>query len=445
MRIQLSDHFTYRKIIRFVIPSILMMIFTSCYSIVDGLFISNFVGTTAFAAVNLIYPVVMVVSGFGFVIGTGGSAVVAITMGEGQEKEANQYFSLLICFSILIGVLGCGIGQLVLRPVAILLGASGQLLSDCLVYCRIILAAVPCFMLQVAFHTFFSTAEKPKYGLYMTVGAGIINVVLDFVFVGVLKWGLAGAAIATAISQMFGGLAPVYYFLRANNSSRLRIVKPIFRMWVLTKTVTNGISEFLSSISSSFILLLYNHQLMVYAGTDGVAAYGVIEYVFFIFFSVFSGYAMGSAPVISFHYGAQNTEELQNLFKKSLKLIMTASVTMLALSQVFARPLSAIFVSYDADLLDMTVRGFRIYAGCYLMCGMGVFGSSFFTALGNGLISAIISFFRTVVFDASAVMLLPLIWGLDGVWAATIVSEGLALILTVWFEVTQNKKYHYWK
>lgn len=442
MNIQLSDHFTYKKLLRFVIPSIVMMIFTSVYGVVDGLFVSNFAGKTAFAAVNLIMPVLMILGTVGFMIGAGGSAIVSKTLGEGNREKANQYFSMLIYTSIIGGIVLTIAGQIFLRPVSIMLGAKGDMIDNCVQYGRIIISALVPFMLQNVFQSFLITAEKPHFGLFITVMAGCTNMLLDFLFVGVLKWGIAGAAAATAISQCIGGLIPLIYFLR-KNSSILRLTKAHFNGRILLKTCTNGSSELMTNISMSLVTILYNFQLMRFAGQDGIAAFGVIMYAGFIFAAAFIGYSIGCAPIIGYNLGAQNHSELKNLFKKSMMIIGVSGVIMFVLSVFTSHPLSKIFVGYDSGLLDMTSRAFKIYSLSFIIWGFNIFGSAFFTALNNGLVSAVISFLRTLLFQTIVVIVLPVFLGLDGIWFANVAAELLSLAVTAGFFIGEKNKYHY--
>ena len=441
-KIQLSDKFNYNKLLRFTFPSIIMMIFTSIYGVVDGFFVSNFVGKTPFAAVNFIMPFLMILGTVGFMFGTGGSALIAITMGAGDKERAQRLFSLFIYVSAICGTVIGLLGILVLRPVAAWLGADGEMLDNCVVYGRIILAVLPALILQYEFQSFFITAEKPKLGLAVTVAAGVANMALDALFVGVLRWGLVGAAAATAISQSVGGIVPLIYFGRPN-SSLLRLTKTKFDGMALVKACTNGSSELMSNISMSVVGMLYNGQLMKYAGEDGVAAYGVLMYVNMIFLAAFIGYSVGVAPVTGYHYGAGNQEELKGLLKKSLVLIGVFSVGMVALAESLARPLALIFVGYDQELLAMTLRGFLVYSFSFLFAGVAIFGSSFFTALGNGLVSALISFLRTLVFQVAAVLIFPLIWGLDGIWFSIVAAELVAALVTALFLYWKRRKYRY--
>ncbi len=441
-RIQLSDHFEYSRILRFVAPSIVMMIFTSIYSVVDGLFVSNFVGKIPFAAINLMMPLFIILGALGFMLGTGGSAVVSQELGKGNKKEANRVFSFLVYTIIVVGILVSTIGLVVLKPVAILLGAKGDMLDNCLLYGRIMMIGMTFFMAQNIFQAFFVTAEKPSLGLLFTVLAGVTNMILDALFVGLLHFGLAGAAWATVTSQFVGGIIPVFYFARKNDSL-LRLGKTSFMGKVLVRTSINGSSELMSNIAASVVTILYNAQLMKYAGEDGIAAYGVIMYVAFIFVAVFIGYSFGLAPVFGFHYGAENSEELQSLLKKSFVLILAAGILMTVSSLLGASGLAGIFVGYDKALYAMTRRGIIIYSFHFLICGFNIFASSFFTALGNGPVSAAISFMRSMVFQVITILLMPMLWGLDGIWFAVIVVEVLSLLVTTYFLYTQRDRYHY--
>ena len=442
MRIQLSDHFSYHRLLRFVLPSIIMMVFTSIYSVVDGLFVSNFAGKTAFAAVNLIMPVLMALGAIGFLIGTGGSAIVSKTLGEGDKKTASEYFSMLIYVTIAVGLFLTVVGQIFLAPIAAALGAEGQMLEDCILYGRILLTFQTTFMLQCAFQSFFVAAEKPNLGLGVTVAAGMTNIVLDALFVGGFHWGIAGAAAATVISQTVGGVFPIIYFLRKNDSL-LQLTHTKLNLRVLLRVCANGSSELMTNLSSSVMNILYNFQLMRFAGEDGVAAFGVIMYVNFIFSAVYFGYAIGSAPVISYHYGAANHPELKNLFRKSLRITFCFGAAMLLLSELLAAPLAELFVGYDRGLYELTCQGFRIYAMCFLVCGFSVFGSAFFTALNNGAVSAAISFLRMLVFQLITILILPALLGIDGVWLAIVVAELMALVVSIFFFITKGKQYHY--
>lgn len=442
MDIKLSESFTYKNLLRFTLPSIVMMIFTSIYGVVDGFFVSNFVGKTPFAAVNFIMPFLMILGAIGFMFGTGGSALVSKTMGEGNPEKAKRIFSLLIYVSTACAVVIAVVGIALLRPLASLLGAEGEMLENCVRYGRIILIALPAYILQFEFQSFFVTAEKPQLGLAFTVAAGVTNMVLDALLVAVFPLGLEGAAAATAISQAVGGIAPLIYFARPNKSL-LRLTKTRFDGKILLKTCTNGSSELMSNISMSLVGMLYNVQLMKYAGEDGVAAYGVLMYVNMIFLAAFIGYSVGTAPVIGYHYGAQNHAELKSLLSKSVRIISFFAVCMFALAEILARPLASIFVGYDAGLTELTVRAFLIFSFAFLFAGFSIFGSSFFTALNNGLISAAISFLRTLVFQIAAVLILPLIFDIDGIWYSIVVAEVVSVIVTVIFIFTKRKKYGY--
>lgn len=442
MRIQLSDHFTYKRLLRFVISPILMMICTSLYGIVDGFFVSNYVGKTPFAAVNLIMPVCMALGTIGTMIGTGGSAIVSMTLGEGKRKDANRYFSMLVYFAIMMSVLLSVIGFVFARPIAIALGADGELLKNCVLYSRILFIALTAFVLQNVFQSFFVTAEKPSLSLKISLLAGVTNVILDFLFIAVFHWGLAGAAIATGLGQVVGGLIPLFYFARKNDSL-LQLTKTRFEGKILKKTFGNGASEMVTNLSTSLVNILYNFQLMKIAGENGIAAYGIIMYVNFIFMAIFFGYSIGSAPIIGYHYGAANQKELKNLFRKSITLMGIAGILLTILAEILTVPLVTIFASYDAELFAMTCHGFRLYSLAFAIMGINVWGSAFFTALGNGVISATISFLRTLVFQIAVVLILPTLIGIDGIWLAIVAAELLALIFTATFFYSNRNKYHY--
>lgn len=442
MRIQLSEHFSYKKLLRFVLPSIVMMIFTSIYSVVDGVFVSNFVGKTAFAAVNLIMPVTMGIGVIGFMLGTGGSAIVSKTLGEGDKQKANQYFTMIAAATVMGGFILTVIGLIYIRPIAIAIGATENMLEDCVLYGRIIISAEIAFMLQNLFQSFFVTAEKPQIGLGITVLAGLTNIIFDTLFVAVFKWGVAGAAFATAVSQVVGGIVPVFYFIRKNDSL-LKFTKTDMSLRILLKACTNGSSELMTNLSSSIVNILYNFQLMKIAGEDGVAAYGVIMYVNFIFLAIYIGYSIGSAPVVGYHYGAANYDELKNLLKKSISIVGVFGFVLTFSAIVLSSPLSKIFVGYDTELFEMTKHGFRLYALSFLVSGFNVFGSAFFTALNDGVISAAISFLRTLFFQVIVVLILPIILGLNGIWLAVAAAELFTVIITVIFFVKNKKRYHY--
>ena len=441
MKIQLSDHFSYGRLLRFTAPYIAMMIFTSVYGVVDGFFVSNYAGKTPFAAVNLIMPFLMVIATVGFMFGTGGSALVAKSFGEGEPERANRNFSLFVYVSFALGVVLAVLGIVFIRPISIRLGAEGALLDNCVVYARIILAALPFYVLQLLFQSFFVTAEKPQLGLAVTVSAGLTNMVLDAVLVISLpqQYKLAGAALATALSQVVGGTVPLFYFAR-KNSSILRLGRTSFDGRAILKACTNGSSEFMSNVSMNIVGMLYNTQLLKFAGENGVAAYGVMMYVSMIFSAAFIGYSIGTAPVVSYHDGARNFPELKSLLRKSLVVIGLFGVCMVASAELLSSRLARMFVGYDAALMELTVSGFQIFALSFIFMGFAIYGSSFFTALNDGLTSAAISFLRTLVFQVAAVLLLPTIWD---IWMSIVVAEFMAVVLTAAFLATKRRKYHY--
>ena len=444
MKIQLSDHFTYSRLIRFTLPSMAMMIFTSIYGVVDGFFVSNFAGKTAFAAVNLIMPFLMITATVGFMLGTGGTAIVARALGEGRKEYANRCFSLFVYTALVLGVVIAVLGFVFIRPISAMLGASGQLLDDCAVYGRINLLALPFYILQLLFQTFFPAAEKPQLGFGVTVASGLTNMILDAVLVPLLPapYKLMGAAAATALSQVVGGAIPLFYFLRPNKSL-LRLGRTRFDGKTLRKACINGSSEFMSNVAMSVVSILYNWQLILYAGENGIAAYGVMMYVSFIFAAAFIGYSMGVGPIVSFHDGARNLPELHSLLRKSLILNGAGGAVMLLAAQLLATPLARVFVGYDAELMALTVSGFRIYALSFVFMGFGIFASGFFTALNDGLTSALISFMRTLVLEVAAVLILPLLFGITGVWASIVAAQALATVLAAIFLRIKQPRYGY--
>lgn len=443
MRIQLSDHFTVRKLLHFTLPSIGMMLFSSIYGVVDGFFVSNFVGKTSFAAVNFIVPFLMFLGAVGFMFGSGGSALVSKTMGEGDREKANRIFSLLVYTSFGVGVVLTILGYLLIRPVASMLGAEGELLDSCVAYGRITLAALPTYIIHLEFQSFFVTAERPQLGFLTTAAAGVTNIVLDALLVAVFPLGLTGAALATAVSQFIGGVIPLVYFFRPN-TSLLRLSRTVRDGRALFKACANGFSELIGNLSLHLVGMLYNLQLIKYAGESGVAAYGVLLYINTVFLSVFFGYTLGTAPIVGYHFGAQNHAELKGLLQKSIGVIGVASVSMFLLAQIFATPLSMIFVGYDAELLNMTRHGLRVYAFSFLFVGFGYFTPGFFTALNDAVTSATISMLRTLVAQIAAVMLLPLAFDLDGIWASVVAAEIMAMTMAIISLVAKRKKYHYW-
>lgn len=441
--VSLSDHFTYKKLFKAVFAPILMMIFTSIYSIVDGLFISNFVGKTAFAAINLIMPVIMIFGAIGFMMGTGGSALVSKTLGEGDEKKANEIFSMIVYVTIIIGILVSIVGVVLIEQISRALGATDEMMPYCVLYGRILISANFLYMLQNAFQALFITAEKPNLGFIVIVVAGVTNIVLDALFVVGTGWGLVGAAVATVTGYAIAGIFPIIYFASKRNKSLLRLVKTKFDLRAILKASANGSSELVSNISSSIVSMLFNAQLLKFAGENGVAAYGVIMYAGFIFVAIFCGYSVGVAPIIGYHFGAENKDELRNLLKKSMILISITGVVMLVLTEGLARPLSSIFVSYDKELLDITTRGMRLYGISFLLVGFNIFASSFFTALNDGFISALISFIRTLVLQIVTIIVMPIWLGIDGVWLSVVVAEILAMLVSVICLLTKQKKYGY--
>lgn len=442
MEIGLSEHFTYKKLIRFTIPTIIMMIFTSIYGVVDGLFVSNYAGSNAFASINLIMPAIMILGTIGFMFGTGGSAIVSKTLGEGENEKANKYFSMFIYLEMILGVIFTILGLIFLEPVARALGATEEMMQYCLTYGRILLIGIVPFILQNSFQSFIVVAEKPKFGLIVTIIAGVTNMVLDFLFIGIFKWGVAGAAIATITSQFVGAIIPLVYFLKKNNTM-LKLGKTKFELSLIINACTNGSSEMVTNLSMSLVSILFNKQLMEFAGANGVSAYGVIMYIGFLFVGTYVGYSVGTAPIISYHYGAKNKEEVKGLLNKSIKLLGIVAIVMTGLAEIMAKPLASIFVGYDKELLKLTVNAIRLYSLSYIISWFNIFASSFFTALNDGFVSALISFMRTLVFQVIVILILPKLIGVNGVWLAVTVAEMLAIIVSVICFIKNRKKYEY--
>ena len=442
MKIGLNEHFTYKKLIKFTLPTIIMMIFTSIYGVVDGLFISNVVKGNAFASVNLIMPAIMMIGTIGFMIGTGGSAIISKTLGEGDTKKANRYFSMLIYLEIILGVIFTIIGLIFLKPLAELMGATEEMMADCLTYGKILLIGITAFILQNSFQSFLVVAEKPGFGLLISIIAGLTNIVLDFLFIYVFRWKVAGAALATITSQIVGAIIPLIYFIRKNKTP-LKLGKTKFELSPIVKTCTNGSSEMVTNLSMSLVNILFNMKLMELVGANGVTAYGIIMYVGFLFSGTYLGYSIGSAPIIGYHFGAGNKDELKGLLSKSVKLLGVVAIVMTLLSELFARPLASIFVSYDKELLDLTINAIRLYSLSYIISWFNIYASSFFTALNDGFISALISFLRTLVFQIIVILILPKLIGINGIWLSVLVAEVLAFIVSITCLIKKKKKYEY--
>lgn len=443
MKIELSEHFTYQKLIRFTLPSIFMMIFTSIYGVVDGFFVSNYVGANAFASVNLIMPVIILLSAVGFMVGTGGNALVSMILGQQDEKRASEVFSMLIYILIIVGIIVSIIMAIMMPRVARLLGATDAMMGDAVLYGRISMVSLTFFMLQTSFQSLMITAARPNFGLYITIMAGVTNMILDMVFVGILGLGVSGAAWATVSSEIVGGVTPFIYFI-SPNKSKLHLVKTRFEYKSILKVLSNGASEFMTIISSSFVNMLYNIQLIRIVGENGVAAFGVIMYINFIFTGILFGYAFGSSSIVSYHYGSGNYKELQNLFSKSVRIITVASIISFSLAQIFAVILVRIFFGYSMELIEMTVSGFRLFSFSYLILGFNGYASSLFTALNNGRVSAIIAFGRTLVFQCLSILILPQIFGLNGVFSAVISAELLSVIVSTYFIRKYRYEYKYY-
>ena len=427
--IELAGHYGYRRIVRSVLPSIGMVLVVSVYSIVDGFFVANFAGKTGFAAINLTFPAIMMIGSLGLMIGTGGAELVAKIKGEGYPEKANRVFTMLVQFGLSLGVL-LGIALTVAAPwVARWLGADEPMMEECVTYLRLNMIGMPGFVLQCAFQSFYMAAERPQLGTLMSIVAGVTNILLDAILVWALGLGVTGAAIATAAGCTVGGLFPVYYFSSRRNKGSLRIL-PTRILWpYIGKACSNGLSEYVSSISMNIVTLCYNLQLMRYLGEDGVSAYGVVMYIAFIFAAVFLGYNIGITPIIGYHYGAGDIKEQRSLFRKSLTIIGVLGLLMAGTAETFASPLARVFVGYDAALTALTIRAMRIYMLAFLITGINMFVSALFTGLNNGVVSAVASFMRTLVFELACVWMLPALLGIDGIWMSWGIAEVLSLVL----------------
>ncbi len=442
MPIGLAEHFTYKKLIKFTLPTIIMMIFTSIYGVVDGLFISNVVKGEAFASVNLIMPAIMIIGTIGFMFGTGGSAIISKTLGEGDKEKANRYFSMLVYLEIILGIIFAIVGLLFLEPLAELMGATKEMMPDCLTYGRILLIGITAFILQNSFQSFLVVAEKPGFGLVISIIAGVTNIILDFLFVYVFRWKVAGAAWATVTSQVVGSIIPLIYFMKKNKTP-LKLGKTKFELSPILKACTNGSSEMVTNLSMSLVNILFNMKLMEIVGSNGVTAYGIIMYVGFLFVGTYVGFSVGSAPIIGYHYGAGNKDELKSILNKSVKLLGIVAIAMTILAELFAKPLASIFVSYDKDLLELTINAIRLYSLSYIISWFNIYASSFFTALNDGFVSALISFLRTLVFQVIVILVLPELIGINGIWLSVLIAEILALIVSVICFIKNKKKYEY--
>ena len=442
MSIQLSDHFTYRKLSAFVLPTIAMMVLTSMYTMVDALFISHFVGEIALAAVNFVFPVIMLLGGLGFMLGTGGTALVAKTFGQGDNDRARRYFTQVTLLAALLGGAMAGIGILFLPQMCILLGGTDKLMPDAVLYGRVMLGFLPCCILQCTFQALVVAAEKPKMAFWLSVAGGVTNLALDLLFVVFFGWGLAGAALATGLSQAVAGLIPVVYFFFPNNSL-LRFVRTRLELRPMLQACSNGASELVTGISASFIGMLYNYQLLQYYGEEGVAAYGVVMYVAFLFGSIIFGYDLGCNPLFAYNHGAENHAELRNLFRKSLVLITGAGIILCASALLFSSPLAYLFVGYSAELTELAKYAFCVFSVYFALHGYNIFASGLFTAMNNGFISALIAFSRTFLFQSVAVLLLPLLFGAGGIWWSAAVAEVSTLCISVYLVLRFRSRYGY--
>ena len=441
--IQLSDHFDYKTLLKFTVPSVLMMVISSVYSIVDGLFVSNFAGSDGFAAVNLMMPIAMMISCIGFMAGAGGSALISKTLGEQKNDEARNQFSLIIYIILALSVV-IGIAVFLFIPqIAAMMGAEGVIYTNCVIYGRILIAALPAFMLQILFQNFLVVAERPKMGMIIAISSGVTNIVLDALFVAGFRWGVGGAAAATVLGQVIGGLVPLAYFMMKKNHL-LWFTKTKFHVETIKRTCSNGFSAFINNASMSLVGIVFNLRLMALMGSDGVVAYGVVMYVTYIISGVFMGYSTGISPVFSYNLGAGNKDEIKELFKKSLVSISVAAVILVALVMIFARNLAAIFVSYDDNLMTLTTEAIRLYNISFLIAGFNIFAAAFFAALNNGAVSGVLSLSRTLVFQLGCLFILPALMGSKGIWLSVTAAEIFAVLAALYFVAKNKGKYQYY-
>lgn len=442
MKIGLTGHYSVTRLVKTSLPLIAMMIVTSIYSVIDGYFVSNFAGSTEFASMNLVWPVLSLASAIGLMIGTGGSALVSKTLGEGDRRKAEGIFTMLVRVSIAVGCIVSVLLIVFMKDIVTALGAKGDMIPLAEEYGRIVSLGMVGFILQMEFQSFYMTAERPQLGTMMSIVSGVVNIALDALFIIAFGWGLEGAAVATAVSLGIGGAFPLVYFSSSSNKSNLKFIKGCGTDWkALGKACSNGISEYVGNVALSIVSIGYNIQLMKYIGENGVSAYGVIMYVGFIFGSVFIGYNLCASQVIAYNYGAGNRKELRSLLGKSLILIGTAGLILTAAAQLSAPLLSRIFVGYDDGLSELTVHALRLYMVSFLLCGFNTFCSAWFTALNNGIVSAVAAFSRTLVLELGTVFILPSIIGIDGIWFSVSVAEILAFLMTLTLIFCFRKRY----
>ncbi|MBQ5934556.1 MAG: polysaccharide biosynthesis C-terminal domain-containing protein [Bacteroidales bacterium] len=443
MKIALHGHYGYRRLVRSSIPSIVMMLVGSIYSVVDGLFVSNFVGTTAFAALNVIWPAVMIIGALGLMVGTGGTALVSMTKGMGEAERANVLFSMLIRFTILIAVVFMVPLYLLMEPLARMLGAEGEMVHQCVIYGRICTVGLPGFMLQMCFQSFYMTAEKPQLGTIMSIVCAVTNIALDALFIVVFHWGLAGAAAASMTACFVGGFFPLWYFRSRFNNSSLRLVRAPFERKPILKASSNGLSEYVGNISWNVLAICYNLQLLKMMGENGVAAYSVLLYYGYIFAAVFFGYNLTVTPIIGYNYGAEDKAELRSLLRHSIFLLLGLGSLMTLVSELLAEPAARLFVGYDPELSALTKHAIRLYMLSFFIAGVNIFTSSWFTGLNNGKVSAVVSFIRNLVFELGFVFLLPVLIGPDGIWLAVDAADFCCLILSAALILAYRKRYGY--
>ena len=442
MKNSLEKDFNFIGLLRFTLPTVVMMIFTATYTIVDGFFVSRFIGTDALSSVNIAFPLFNAALAIGVMIGAGGSALIAKKMGEGKAQEAKENFTLLIVSCFVIGAILMAAAGLNMEPLMRFLGADDKLLPGCMTYGYLLLPFAIPTLLQMAFQYWFVTAGKAELGLKLTVAAGIANMVLDYVFIVLFDWGVAGAAIATGSGILIPSMFGLVFFAR-NKSGTLHLVKPRWDGQVLVKSCTNGASEMVTELSNAITTFLYNIVMMRLAGSDGVASMTIVLYLDFLLKSALLGFAMGVGPVFSYNYGSQEHDKLKKFFKYSIKFVSITSVCLFTFAYVFAPQLSGIFAEEGTMVYELAVKGFKLYCFGFLFTGVSIFSSALFTAFSNGAVSATISFFRTFLFIVVGLLTLPNIIGITGAWISGPIGECVAMLVSVGFLVVFRKKYKY--
>lgn len=425
----IGREFGFFSLLKFALPSVIMMMVMGLYSMVDSMFVSRFVSTNALSAINVVYPVINLLIGLGVMLASGGSAVIAAKMGAGKTDEARRDFSMIVTIGLASSIVIAVAGLIFIRPIVTFLGASELLVDYAVTYLAIILMFAPANMLQMLFQMFFVTAGRPGLGLTFIIGAGLVNAVLDYVFIVPLGMGIAGAALATGIGYLIPAAAGLIFFF--GKKKELYFTKPKFSAAVLGSSCSNGSSEMVSNLSMAVVTLVFNRIMMNLAGEDGVAAVTIVMYAQFLLSSIFMGFSLGVQPVISFHHGAGNRRNLKGIYRHCIVFIAIAAVSVFAVAMTLGPTLTTIFTPKDTNVWTLAVRGFMILPFCFLLEGFSIYASAAFTALGDGKTSALISFLRTFLFILTGLLTLPLAFGIDGVWLAVPVAELCSVLVVI--------------